>query len=66
MLNQSAMPKEIWLDPTLEEAKEAQGTLTLAFVPALEIATNVWQSGQMSIEEVERVSPNYCVSVSIH
>ena len=49
------MPKEIWLDPTMEEAKAAQGTFTIAFVPALGIVTNVWQTGHMSIEEVEKV-----------
>lgn len=49
------MPKEIWLDPTTEETKTAQGCLTLSFVPALGLVTNVWQVGQMSIEEVEKV-----------
>lgn len=57
------MPREIWLDPTTEETKTSHGCLTLSFVPALGLVTNVWQVGQMSIEEVEKVdfrlhSPN--------
>ncbi|KAI5123369.1 hypothetical protein M0805_001790 [Coniferiporia weirii] len=46
--------KEIWLDPTAEEAREAHGCLTLACVPALGLVTNVWQTGQMHIDEVEK------------
>ena len=50
------MPKEIWLDPTSEEAQAAQGCLTLSFVPALNLVTNIWQTGRMSIDEVEKVN----------
>ncbi|EJD02287.1 ribosomal protein S5 domain 2-like protein [Fomitiporia mediterranea MF3/22] len=50
----ATMPKEIWLDPTTEEARAARGRLTLACVPALGLVTNVWQTGQMSIDEVEK------------
>ena len=53
------MPKEIWLDPTSEEAQAAQGCLTLSFVPALNLVTNIWQTGRMSIDEVEKVSTKW-------
>ncbi|THG99444.1 hypothetical protein EW145_g7266 [Phellinidium pouzarii] len=46
--------KEIWLDPTADEARSARGCLTLACVPALGLITNVWQIGKMSLDEVEK------------
>lgn len=49
------MPKEIWLDPTLDEAEAAEGSLMISFAPALGTVTNLWQSGQMSVEDVEKV-----------
>ena len=48
-------PKEIWLDPTTEETSDAKGCLMLACVPALNLLTNIWQTGQMSVHEIEQV-----------
>ena len=50
------MPKEIWLDPTAEEARHSEGCLVIASVPALGIVTNIWQTGQIDIDQVEQVS----------
>ncbi|KAL5532757.1 MTR3 [Sanghuangporus sanghuang] len=50
----ASMLREMWLDPTAEEARDAQGCLTLSCVPALGLVTNLWQTGQMSIDEVEK------------
>lgn len=47
----SMMDKDLWLDPTAEEATLARGSLTLACMPALGTITSVWQTGQMSAEE---------------
>ena len=47
--------KEIWVDPTDEEARVSNGTLVLACMPALETVTSVWQSGQMKVDEMLRV-----------
>ena len=47
--------KEIWLDPTTEETSDAKGCLMLACVPALNLLTNIWQTGQMSVDEMEQV-----------
>ncbi|PAV23941.1 ribosomal S5 domain 2 [Pyrrhoderma noxium] len=46
--------KEIWLDPTTEETSDAKGCLMLACVPALNLLTNIWQTGQMSVDEMEQ------------
>ncbi|KAF9053726.1 ribosomal protein S5 domain 2-like protein [Hymenopellis radicata] len=43
---------EIWLDPTLDEAQYAKGSLVLATMPALETVTSVWQNGQMQTVDV--------------
>ncbi|TDL24783.1 mRNA transport regulator 3 [Rickenella mellea] len=47
----SVVNEEIWLDPTVNEARLTRGTLLLGFMPALGIVTNVWQTGQLTIEE---------------
>ena len=47
--------KEIWVDPTDEEAHASNGTLVLACMPALETVTSVWQSGHMKVDEMLRV-----------
>ncbi|KAJ7632652.1 ribosomal protein S5 domain 2-type protein [Roridomyces roridus] len=47
----SAVGNEIWLDPTEEEARLANGTLVLACMPALGKITSVWQTGQMKVPE---------------
>jgi len=47
--------KEIWVDPTDEEARASNGTLVVACMPALETVTSVWQSGQMKVDEMLRV-----------
>ncbi|KAF5358344.1 hypothetical protein D9756_001546 [Leucocoprinus leucothites] len=43
----SVMAKEIWLDPTEDEATASQGTLILSCIPALGTITSVWQNGQI-------------------
>lgn len=45
------MGKEIWLDPTEDEAKAGSSSLVLACMPALGVVTNVWQNGRMSPQE---------------
>ncbi|KAH9952229.1 mRNA transport regulator 3 [Amylocystis lapponica] len=47
----STIGKEIWLDPTEEEARMASGSLILSGMPALGTITNVWQSGRLTPEE---------------
>lgn len=44
--------KEIWLDPSLEEACSASGTLVLSCMPALTSMTSVWQTGRIAPKEV--------------
>jgi exosome complex component MTR3 len=44
---QSTVGKELWLDPTEEEAALGVGCLTLACMPALGTITSVWQTGRM-------------------
>lgn len=48
--------KDVWLDPTAEEATHARGSLTLACMPALGSMTSVWQTGQMTIDESLQVN----------
>ncbi|KAI0054109.1 ribosomal protein S5 domain 2-like protein [Auriscalpium vulgare] len=43
----SSVGKEIWLDPTEEEARLASGSLIFACMPALSTVTNLRQSGRM-------------------
>ncbi|KAF8591995.1 ribosomal protein S5 domain 2-like protein [Ramaria rubella] len=43
--------ESIWLDPTIDEARCARGSLTLACMPALGTMTSVWQTGQMTVDE---------------
>ena len=50
------MGKDVWLDPTAEEATHARGSLTLACMPALGSMTSVWQTGQMTIDESLQVN----------
>ena len=53
--SQCVTPKdEIWLDPTIDEASSAKGCITLATVPALNLITNIWQTGQMSLDEADQ------------
>jgi exosome complex component MTR3 len=51
-LSQSVVGKEIWLDPTEEEAQHSNGTLVLACMPALQKITSVWQTGEMKVADV--------------
>ena len=48
--------KETWLDPSLEEACSASGTLVLSCMPALTSITSVWQTGRVTPKEVLTVS----------
>ncbi|EIW85160.1 ribosomal protein S5 domain 2-like protein [Coniophora puteana RWD-64-598 SS2] len=41
--------EEIWLDPTEAESKQATGSVSLAYLPALDRVTTVFQSGQMDV-----------------
>lgn len=50
------MEKDVWLDPTAEEANQARGALTLACMPALGTMTSIWQTGQMTADEVIQVN----------
>ncbi|KIY72147.1 ribosomal protein S5 domain 2-like protein [Cylindrobasidium torrendii FP15055 ss-10] len=43
---------DLWIDPTLEEAQAAKGTLILSTMPALETVTSVWQNGRMQPADV--------------
>lgn len=55
--------KDLWLDPTVEEAILSRGSLTLACMPALGTITSVWQTGQMSTDEailVGAIQPSLC------
>ena len=49
------MDNGIWLDPTEEETSYASGSVIYACVPALNIITNVWQTGAMSVEQTMQV-----------
>ncbi|KAJ7285800.1 3' exoribonuclease family, domain 1-domain-containing protein [Mycena rebaudengoi] len=48
----SVVGKEIWLDPTEEEAQHSNGTLVLVCMPALQKITSVWQTGEMKVADV--------------
>ncbi|KAH8106966.1 mRNA transport regulator 3 [Cristinia sonorae] len=43
---------EVWLDPTEEETVHGVGSVIYSCIPALDILSNVWQTGQMSVEQV--------------
>jgi exosome complex component MTR3 len=43
--------QETWLDPSLEEANSASGTLVLSCMPALTTMTSIWQTGRMTPKE---------------
>ncbi|KIJ45731.1 hypothetical protein M422DRAFT_59846 [Sphaerobolus stellatus SS14] len=45
------MEDEVWFDPTAVEAAKMRGCLTLACMPAVGTVTNIWQTGQMSVQE---------------
>lgn len=51
---------DLWIDPTLEEAQAAKGTLILSTMPALETVTSVWQNGRMQPADVLKVSSSLC------
>jgi len=58
--------KEILLDPTADEADTAKGCFTLATVPALGLITNIWQTGQMTLDEADQcidLCQEQCLSV---
>lgn len=44
----AAIDGDIWLDPTVQDASVAQGTLVLSCMPALGTITSVWQTGSIS------------------
>ena len=50
------MEKDVWLDPTAEEASRARGALTVACMPALGTMTSIWQTGQMTADEAIQVN----------
>ncbi|KAJ7343449.1 3' exoribonuclease family, domain 1-domain-containing protein [Mycena albidolilacea] len=47
----SVVGKEIWLDPTEEEARLAKGTVVVACMPALQKITSIWQAGETKVAE---------------
>jgi len=53
---QAVVGEDVWLDPNEEEARMASGMLLYACMPALGVATSVWQTG--------RVLPAQALSVS--
>ena len=46
---------EIWLDPTENETTHAYGSVIYACMPAIDVVTNVWQTGQMSAGQTFQV-----------
>lgn len=50
------MGKNIWLDPTEEEADVSSGSLVFACMPALGTVTSLWESGQMKPQEAIQVN----------
>ncbi|THU90707.1 ribosomal protein S5 domain 2-like protein [Dendrothele bispora CBS 962.96] len=42
---------DVWLDPTQDEASQAQGVLVFSCMPALGKVTSIWESGQMKPSE---------------
>lgn len=55
--------KEIWLDPTTEESKRAEGTVIVSCMPALGSVTNTRQTGQLTVEQTMTVrSPFFLTS----
>lgn len=61
MIMKTTVGKEIWLDPTEDEAKAGSSSLVLACMPALGVVTNVWQNGRMTPQEGLEV----CVLLSV-
>lgn len=47
---------EVWLDPNQLESHEARGTFVLSCMPALGVVTNIWQNGQISMNDALKVS----------
>jgi len=48
----SIVGTDIWLDPTEKEMEVSKGALVLSCLPALGTVTSVWQSGQMTPQEL--------------
>ncbi|KXN89231.1 Exosome complex component MTR3 [Leucoagaricus sp. SymC.cos] len=62
----SVMSKEIWLDPTEDEAAASQGTLILSCIPALGTITNVWQNGHILPVDAVNVGIIFSRCADIH
>lgn len=60
-IDQSIVGSDVWLDPTEEEARAAQGTVVVSCMPALGTVTSVRLSGQMKVEEVLTVSQLFII-----
>lgn len=43
---------QVWLDPTENEIRVATGSLVQSYMPALGALTSVWQSGQITAEQL--------------
>jgi exosome complex component MTR3 len=54
--------KEIWLDPTEEEARLAKGTVVVACMPALQKITSIWQAGETKVAEALAVSHDFFIA----
>jgi hypothetical protein len=63
-IKQSGTPT-LYLDPTAEESRHANGTITLACMPALGTVTNVWQTGTMTSSEAMQVRTTFFVGLEI-
>lgn len=58
--------REIWLDPTEEEALASSGSLVLACMPALGAVVSIWQSGQMNVREAFDVGRIHRDDIRVH
>lgn len=51
----------IWLDPTAEESRDAEGSLVMACMPALGTLTNVRQTGSMTTSMAGQASLSHLI-----
>lgn len=62
---QCIIGKEIWLDPSEDEADAASATFIYAGMPALGTITSLWQNGSMSSQQSIEVRHSHRRQVSI-
>lgn len=60
----SIVGNDVWVDPTAEESRHATGTVLVSSIPAVGTVTSTWQAGQLTPEQMLRVSLGFNRSAS--